>query len=104
MRGTSSRPASIGAMYLLELPYFGFDLYTDSFPVPDDPFTAHFGASSRHLTDTARRNVEESQWKSSSRSCGTLGSAVLQVPECTNEHSVKVKVTVRRGVDSFSIT
>jgi U3 small nucleolar RNA-associated protein 25 len=68
---------------------------------PDDPFNAHFGASSMHLTDVARRNVEGRQWKSSSRSCGKLGSAVLQIPEDVNEDAVNSKVTVRPGSDDI---
>jgi hypothetical protein len=72
-------------------------MFTDSFLGLDDPFNAHFGAPSRHLTDIARRNVEERRWKSSSRSCGKLGSAVLQVPEGVDEDTVNAKVTVRQG-------
>lgn len=80
---------------------FLYRIFTDSFPVPDDPFNTHFGASSSHLTDTARRNVEERQWKCYSRSCGKLGTAVLQVPQGMDEDIMKAKVTVRRGVDNI---
>ena len=90
-----SLPSWTAPYYCLE-----FVLYrtlTDSFPVPDDPFNAHFGALSRYRTDTTLRNVAERQWKSSTRSCGKLGSAVLQVPEGVDEDTVKSKIVVSPG-------
>ncbi|TFK53771.1 digestive organ expansion factor [Heliocybe sulcata] len=52
-----------------------------------NPFEEHFGVRPRSLTDKAREAVDQRTWKLLKEKCGSLGSAVVEVPDGSDRTS-----------------